>query len=105
MKVNIRFTLFLTLLLISITLYSQSIQQRVPDPNTGDLSDLRWGTMDGNRINTLFKNWGEIAHYHIPPAAEWPKGSGHQYSDGVALIISVATDDENGKRIHHQLLR
>lgn len=99
MKVNIRFTLFLFALFTSIV-FSQSIQQRVPDPNTGDLSELRWGTMDGNRINTLFKNWGEIAHYHVPPAAEWPKGSGHQYSDGVALIISMATDDEDGNRIH-----
>jgi len=91
---------FLIGLIFPTILLAQPIQQRVPDPNTGDLSSLRWGTMDGNRIATLFKNWGEIAHYHIPPAAEWPKGTGHQYSDGVALIISVATYDTSGKRIH-----
>lgn len=78
----------------------QAVQQREPDPNTGDLSMLRTGIMDGNRIATRFKNWGEIAEHPYSPSCEWPQGTGHEYQDGVALIVSVSTFDTTGRRIH-----
>ena len=78
-------------------LYGQAVQQRVPDPNTGDLSMLRTGIMDGNRIATRFKNWGEIAEHPYSPSCEWPQGTGHEYQDGVALIVCVSTFDTTGK--------
>ena len=78
----------------------QAVQQREPDPNTGDLSMLRTGIMDGNRIATRFKNWGEIAEHPYSPSCEWPQGTGHEYQDGVALIVCVSTFDTTGKLIH-----
>jgi len=97
---KLRYRITLILLLCPILLLAQAIQQRVPDPNTGDEDYLRTGIMDGNRIRTMFKNWGEIAEHPNSPSCEWPKGTGHEYQDGVSLIVSVATDDATGKRIH-----
>ena len=56
--------------------------------------------MDGNLVRTLFINWGEVAHWPDSPSGEWPKGSGHQYVDGVALVVQAHTFDENGEVIY-----
>ena len=77
-----------------------ALAQRIPDPNVGDEKLQRLGTMDGNLVRTLFVNWGELAHWPDSPSGEWPKGSGHQYVDGVALVVQTSTKDNNGKRIY-----
>ncbi len=100
---NKKIFLLILLMIIAIPtllLSQEGIQQRVPDPNTGDLSKLRTGIMDGNRIASRFKNWGEIAEHPWSPSCEWPQGTGHEYQDGVALIVCVATNDRSGQRIH-----
>jgi len=74
--------------------------QRIPDPHTGDPQWRRQGIMDGNLVRTIFINHGEIAHWPDQPSGEWPKGSGHSYVDGVALIVQAATNDSHGNRIH-----
>ncbi len=76
------------------------LAQRATDPNTGDPKFRRIGTMDGNLVRTLFLNWGEVAHWPDSPSGEWPKGTGHQYVDGVALIVQGRTVDNNGNVIY-----
>jgi len=87
------FTIVLIFFLIFVNvLYAQ----RIPDPNVGDVTLKRTGTMDGNLVRTLFINWGEIAHWPDSPSGEWPKGTGHQYVDGVALVVQARAIDNNG---------
>ncbi|TFG95858.1 MAG: hypothetical protein E4H13_12860, partial [Calditrichales bacterium] len=74
--------------------------QRVPDPNVGDQKMRRVGVMDGNLARTIFINWGELAHWPDTPSGEWPKGTGHQYVDGVALVVQGRARDNNGKYIY-----
>ncbi len=74
--------------------------QRVPDPKHGDARLTQWGIMDGNRVRTLYSNYGEIARFPDQPSGEWPKGSGHSYVDGVAFIVSARTRDANGTLIY-----
>ncbi len=73
--------------------------QRVPDPNYGNPQLTQWGVLDGNRVRTLYANHGEIARHPDQPSAEWPKGSGHSYIDGIAFIVSAAARDANGNLI------
>ncbi len=67
---------------------------------TGDIKYTKKGIMDGNLVRTLFRNIGEVGLWPDQPSGEWPKGSGHSYLDGVAMIVSVSTYDKNGNLIH-----
>lgn len=62
-------------------------------------SDQRFrklGIHDGNLVRTTFLNTGQVALFDDPPAGEWPKGSGHNYMDGVAILIGTQITDRQG---------
>ncbi len=84
-----------------------ALAQRKADPNVGNLINTRWGIMDGNVVRTVFANHGEIANWDEPawPSGEWPKGSGHTYVDGVALIVAAPIVDVHGRRYHNVVTR
>lgn len=90
----------LSLGVLSLGLAAPALAQRVPDPNPGDPLLTQWGTLDGNRVRTLYANHGEIARYPDQPSAEWPKGSGHSYIDGIAFVVSAAARDAAGNPIY-----
>lgn len=88
------------LLALSIVASVSSAQgQIVPDNNKGNILYSQEGIMDGNLVRTLFTNYGMIAHWPNQPSGEWPKGSGHSYVDGVA-IIAQAEVSFNGHVFH-----
>lgn len=76
------------------------LAQREPDPNVGNVLNRREGIMDGNLVRTIFVNWGEIANWPNQPSGEWPKGTGHSYVDGVALVVQARTVDRDGNIIY-----
>ena len=80
--------------------YLEAYAQRKPDPNVGNTALRRRGIMDGNLVRTIFINWGEIANWPDSPSGEWPKGSGQQYVDGVALVVQARTIDIHGNVIY-----
>ena len=79
---------------------SLNAQQYFIDPNKGNIVYTKKGILDGNFIRTLFFNHGEIAYHGRHPSGEWPKGSGHEYLDGVAVIVQAETRDKNNNIIH-----
>ena len=89
----------LALLLLALASGVPALAQREPDPNNGDPRLTQWGILDGNRVRTLYANHGEISRFPDQPSAEWPKGSGHSYIDGIAFIVSASTTDANGEII------
>lgn len=89
-------TLGLSIVLMSSVL----VGQRFVDPNKGNIIYTKKGIMDGNFVRTIFYNHGEIAHWPDQPSGEWPKGSGHTYVDGVAVIVQAETQDLSGNTIH-----
>lgn len=58
------------------------------------------GIMDGNQVVTEYFNYGMIANWPNQPGGVWPRGSGHSYVDGVAMIVSASATDANGQIIH-----
>jgi hypothetical protein len=96
-------------LIVTLILFctGHAIAQRTPDPNVGQLENTRWGLMDGNLVRTVFANHGEIANWDEQawPSGEWPKGTGHTYVDGVALIVAAPIVDVNGQRQHSVVTR
>ncbi len=89
-----------TLLLLFLLLVTALFAQREPDPNVGNETLRRMGIMDGNLVRTVYINWGEIAHWPDSPSGEWPKGTGHQYVDGVALVVQGRAIDNKGNVIY-----
>ncbi|MEK7249692.1 MAG: hypothetical protein AAB209_04635, partial [Bacteroidota bacterium] len=88
------------LLLVTLLLSSSSFAQRFIDPNKGNIIYTKEGIMDGNNVRTIYFNHGEIAHWPFQPSGEWPKGTGHTYVDGIAVIVQAETRDTLGRTIH-----
>ena len=65
----------------------------------GNYSYRRQGIMVGNRINTIFFNYGEIGYWEDYPSVEWPAGTGHNYLDGTAVLIATRVTTPTGRRI------
>jgi hypothetical protein len=66
----------------------------------GNIENRKQGIMDGNLVRTIYQNQGEIGKSPIQPSGEWPAGADHSYINGIAFIVSVATNDSNMNRIH-----
>ncbi|MDZ7764157.1 MAG: hypothetical protein U5K00_06975 [Melioribacteraceae bacterium] len=76
---------FVLLLVLTSVAYAQVTPQTEAYRSEpyGDIQFRKEGTMDGNLVRTLFYNNGEVGQWPFSPSGEWPKGSGHNYLDGV----------------------
>ncbi|MFA6457341.1 MAG: hypothetical protein WCW40_11010 [Bacteroidota bacterium] len=72
--------------------------QKYRSEDRGNAQHRKEGVMDGNLIRTLYDNVGQVGNWPNQPSGEWPKGSGHSYLDGVAVIVG-ARFNYNGKII------
>lgn len=81
------FLLFIFVSQVHAQTYEQTLKYR-SEPY-GDIQFRKEGTMDGNLVRTLFYNNGEVGQWPFSPSGEWPKGSGHNYLDGVAVLITT----------------
>lgn len=79
-------------------LYGQATEQTLKYRNDpyGNRQYRKEGVMDGNLVRTLFYNNGEVGQWPFSPSGEWPKGSGHNYLDGVALLITTELNTGGG---------
>lgn len=95
--------IFVLLAIIS-TVSAQTEQTlRYRNEPYGDIQYRREGIMDGNLVRTLFYNEGEVGQWPYAPSGEWPKGSGHTYLDGVAVLISSELTVPGNNQIVHPL--
>src|SRR5512146_252230 len=73
--------------------------QMYRDDAKGDYQYLRKGVMDGNRVRTVYFNTTEVAHWPDGIGGEWPKYSGHNYIDGLTVLVGAKLYLPNGKII------
>ncbi|MCU7513848.1 MAG: hypothetical protein HF300_14880 [Ignavibacteria bacterium] len=94
--------LILLLGLVFLLNPAPSVAQRVIDKNKGSHFNSKKGYMDGNLVQTAYYNFGEVADWLNDPTLSgvWPKGSGHTYVDGVAVIVQAEVKDPQGRTIH-----
>ncbi|HUI11355.1 MAG TPA: hypothetical protein VL221_13575 [Bacteroidota bacterium] len=75
-----------------------AFSQTVVDKNVGTYRETRHGIMDGNLVETVYYNFGEIADWKNWPTISgvWPKGTNHTYVDGVAVIVQAEAQSATG---------
>ncbi len=93
--------ILLTIIITDISFSQVSDQtQKYRDDPKGNVQFRKEGIMDGNQIRTLFYNNGEVGHWPDQPSGEWPKGTGHSYLDGVAVLIASEVTTPSGQIVH-----
>jgi len=66
----------------------------------GDRKYRKQGLHNGNLVETLFWNFGEVAWWGKEPSGVWPRGSQHSYMDGIYPIVAAEVNLTNGDTIH-----
>lgn len=90
------------LLISPLTLFAQ---QTIPDSANGvvykgTFDNIARGIINGNLIETNFRNHGELSRWSDIPWGVWPRGIGGRHIDGIGVVVSayveaVASDKVN----------
>jgi hypothetical protein len=75
-------------------------QIKVPPDQRGNRKFRKDGIHNGNLVETLFYNFGEVGWWGRQPSGVWPKGSGHGYMDGITPVVVAEVKDAGGNIIH-----
>ena len=73
----------------------------IPDDLRGNETVIARGILDGNLIETNFRNHGELSRWNDLPWGVWPRGIGGRHIDGIAALL---TGQVPGERIKWQHL-
>lgn len=100
-KIFNKTNLSISILLVIITTIT-IFPQRIIDKGKGNHNHTKKGFMDGNLVETVYYNFGEIGDWQNEPTRSgvWPKGSGHTYVDGVAVMVQAEAKAPGGQVIH-----
>jgi len=75
--------------------------QKYRDEEYGDKTYRKKGIMDGNLIRSIFRNDGQVGTWPDRPSGEWPKGTGHNYTDGLTPLVTAEVNAPgNGQTVH-----
>ena len=71
--------------------------ETIPDDLRGDETFIARGILDGNLIETNFRNHGELSRWNDLPWGVWPRGIGGRHIDGIAAIVTGQVPGERLK--------
>ncbi len=60
----------------------------IPSNYRGQETSIARGILDGNLIETNFRNQGELSRYNDLPWGVWPRGVGGRHIDGVGVMVA-----------------
>ncbi|MCG8373195.1 MAG: hypothetical protein MI700_06660, partial [Balneolales bacterium] len=100
--------IFRTAILFSILalITGQGIaQQTIPDSANGVVyrgteESVARGVIDGNLIETNFRNHGELSRWGDIPWGIWPRGQGGRHIDGVGVVVSAKVPGVYSDRVN-----
>lgn len=85
---------FFTLVALSEFAFAQT---SIPDEYRGSPDWISRGIMDGNLIETNYRNTGEMSRWNDIPHGVWPRSIGGRHMDGIGLIIVGRVPGEREK--------
>ncbi|MFN1834202.1 hypothetical protein AB2B38_002975 [Balneola sp. MJW-20] len=89
--------------LLFVLIFSfDSYAQDIPDEYggvvyRGQQGVIARGVLDGNLIETNFRNHGEMSRWNDLPWGVWPRGVGGRHIDGVGMIVAAYVPGERRK--------
>lgn len=83
-----------------------SAQQTIPDSANGvvyrgEFESVARGVIDGNLIETNFRNHGELSRWDDLPWGVWPRGIGGRHIDGVGVVVSAYVEAVSIDRVNN----
>lgn len=69
----------------------------IPPEYRGQSTWIARGILDGNLIETNFRNHGELARWNDLPWGVWPRGIGGRHIDGIGIIAAGRIRGERAK--------
>ena len=91
--------LVIVLLFVGNSLFAQDAKNLIPDEYRGNTEWVARGIMDGNLIETNYRNHGELSRWSDIPWGVWPRGIGGRHVDGIAIVIAGNVFLASGSRI------
>ncbi|MCG8373016.1 MAG: hypothetical protein MI700_05765 [Balneolales bacterium] len=74
-----------------------SAQTSIPSNYKGDVDWISRGILNGNLIETNYRNHGELARFGDNPHGVWPRSIGGRHIDGIGLFIAGRVTAERVK--------
>ncbi|NNL48599.1 MAG: hypothetical protein HKO76_09585, partial [Acidimicrobiia bacterium] len=74
-----------------------SAQSVIPRDIRGDEDMIARGILDGNLIQTNFRNHGEASRWNDLPWGIWPRGIGDRHLDGIGVMVAGRVVGERAK--------
>ncbi len=71
--------------------------EAIPDDLRGNETFIARGILDGNLIETNFRNHGELSRWNDLPWGVWPRGIGGRHIDGIGAIAAGQVPGERRK--------
>ena len=69
----------------------------IPDEYRGSGGSVARGVLDGNLIETNFRNHGELARWSDAPWGVWPRSIGGRHIDGIGIVVAANVLGERAK--------
>ena len=99
-----KITVLIIFIAVHLFFVLPGMAQRLTDWNKGHQKYTLKGFMNGNLVETIYYNFGEVADWENEPSRSgvWPQGTNppHTYLDGVAIIVQAEAQDPFGNLIH-----
>ncbi|MEM1128269.1 MAG: hypothetical protein AAGI71_16600 [Bacteroidota bacterium] len=72
-------------------------QETIPPEFRGEEEQVARGILDGNLIQTNFRNHGEFSRWMDIPWGVWPRGIGGRHIDGIGIVVAGRVPGERAK--------
>ncbi|MFQ6614935.1 MAG: hypothetical protein ACE5D1_08835, partial [Fidelibacterota bacterium] len=79
--------------------YMRDLDQRRRLAKTMDHSDRKFGLHEGNKVRTLFYNYGSVGRPNTEPSLEWPAYSSHGYGYEFGPMVGAEVVDADGDTV------
>jgi hypothetical protein len=102
----IKSAVLLTLIIFTgVPTFAQNGSDLIPDSLNGlllrgEFDNIARGVLDGNLIESNFRNHGELSRWNDIPWGVWPRGVGGRHIDGIGVVVAAKVPGVASDRVN-----